>query len=359
MTTRARRSVRTRLTLLYAVPFFAVGAILLLVPTISVDDTEPAGAGSGRPGVGVGVHLVWVVVGLPLVALIALLLGWFVAGRYLRPLHAITATAREISASSLDRRLALPGRDEFGELAATLDELYGRLRASFESQRHFVANASHELRTPLSAERALLQLALDDPDATVETLRETCRELLELNVAQEHLVDALLTLATGEQGVARAEPVDLADVAARVVSAAAGDAGTRRIVLCTDLDGAPARGDRALLASLVTNLVDNALRYNRTGGRVEVGTCLDGAGRARLRVANTGPAVPPDELPRLFRPFQRLDGNRVRRGGHGLGLAIVRAVTDAHGGELAPAARPDGGLTITIAFPAPPRSTAP
>jgi signal transduction histidine kinase len=350
--------VRTRLTLLYAVPFFVVGALLLVVPMISVGDTEPAGAGTGRPGIDVDVHLVSVVLGLPLVALIALLLGWFVAGRYLRPLHAITATAREISATSLDRRLALPGRDEFGELAATLDDLYGRLRASFESQRHFVANASHELRTPLSAERALLQLALDDPDATVDTLRETCRELLELNVGQEHLVDALLTLATGEQGVARPEPVDLADVAARVVSTAAGEAGTRGIALRTDLGAAPTRGDRALLASLVGNLVDNALRYNRAGGRVEVGTCLDAAGRARLRVVNTGPAVPPDELPRLFQPFQRLDGNRVRRGGHGLGLAIVRAVTDAHGAELAPVARPDGGLVITVTFRTDPGATA-
>src|SRR6202035_4406118 len=128
---------------------------------------------------------------------LSLAVGWLISGRFLRPLRTITATARDISASNLDRRVALGRRaDEFAELGETLDSLFGRLEASFESQRRFVANASHELRTPLTAERTLLQVALADPDADAETLRATCQELLVLGEEQEHLIEALLTLAS-------------------------------------------------------------------------------------------------------------------------------------------------------------------
>jgi signal transduction histidine kinase len=353
-----RRTARTRLALLYAGPFFVSGALLLVFPLLSINDTTRVGGGGpAHPTVAPGagrVALTATGAGLAVTAVLALLLGWLVAGRFLRPLRDITATARDISATSLDRRLALPGRaNEFTELADTLDDLFGRLRDSFESQRHFVANASHELRTPLTAERALLQVALADPDASADSLRATCRDLLELSGQQERLIGALLTLATSEQGVEHRLPVDLAQLAADAVRAREDDADRRGIRVDADLAAARVTGDPHLLESLVTNLLDNALRHNVTGGWLRITTAA-GDHRPTLTVGNTGAAIPPDELDRLFQPFQQLDGQRVRHaGGHGLGLAIVAAITRAHHATLHPEARPAGGLHITVTFPAP------
>jgi signal transduction histidine kinase len=347
--TRRRRTLRTRLMLLYAGPFFVAGTVLLTVPLLGVNETSPAN-GEPAPEPGPMVQFPFVTWSLSLVALVLLSigLGWLVAGRFLRPLHAMTANARDISTNNLHRRLGPTGRrDELAELAETLDELFARLEAAFVSQRHFVANASHELRTPLTAERALLQVALADPDPTIDTLRAACRELLTLSVAQERLIEALLTLASGEQGVERREPFDLAAIAdAVLLSRQAED-----VTVETSLEAAPASGDPRLVESLVANLVDNALRYNMPGGRVEVATGAVDAG-VRIVVRNTGPVVPPAELDRLFEPFQQLHGRRIRHGeGHGLGLAIVRAIADAHAAAVVAHARPAGGLGIEVTFP--------
>ncbi|MEU8235910.1 HAMP domain-containing sensor histidine kinase [Actinoplanes sp. NPDC048967] len=353
----ARRRLRTQLTLLYAVPFLASGAILLSIPILQSRESSPVGTGVGPPPVAPvpGPDLARVVTasaaGLAAMGLVALVLGWLIAGRFLRPLREITATARDISASNLHRRLGRTGRnDEFTELAATLDDLFARLEASFTAQRDFVANASHELRTPLTAQRALLQVALADPDVTVESLRAVGRDVLDLGAAQERLIDALLTLATGEQGVEHREPFDLADVAGAVVTGRQDEAQRRDLEVRVQLDTAPATGDRRLVESLVANLVDNALRHNTPGGSVELRTAaVDG--RATLTVRNTGAVIPPAELDRLFQPFQRLGAQRLgHSGGHGLGLAIVRAIATAHGATLVPAAPPEGGLAIEVRF---------
>jgi signal transduction histidine kinase len=215
-----------------------------------------------------------------------------------------------------------------------------------------VANASHELRTPLTAERAVLQVALTDPGATVESLRAACREVLALGAAQERLVDSLLTLARSEQGLARREPIDLAEIAAEVVRSRRPEAEQRAVQIDTALAAAPATGDRRLVESLAANLVDNAVRHNVRGGRVEVATGAAGA-VTRLRVGNTGPVVGPDELGRLFEPFRRRNGERTGHpDGHGLGLAIVRAIATAHRAGLELHARADGGLDIEVSFSA-------
>ncbi|OHV37769.1 two-component sensor histidine kinase [Pseudofrankia sp. EUN1h] len=348
--------------LLYAIPFFVSGTVLLTAALVGTRSSAPVGAvldpGLG-PGPGPGMRpttttyfpfLTW---SLCLVALllVSVGLGWLVTARFLRPLRTITATARDISASNLHRRLGPTGRaDEFAELAATLDDLFGRLEAAFASQRRFVANASHELRTPLTAQRAVLQVALADPDTTVDSLRVACGEVLELGATQERLIEALLTLASGEQGVDRREPFDLADIARQVLSYRPSHRPAD-VAVDSTLDAAPASGDPRLVESLVANLVDNALRYNVAGGRVEVTTSATSSG-ARLSVRNSGPVVQPAQVARLFEPFQQLHGRRIRHGeGHGLGLAIVRAIAEAHGARLAAAARPTGGLDIEATFP--------
>jgi signal transduction histidine kinase len=349
---RSRLSLRMQLTLLYAVPFLVTGAVLLSIPLFGVSRTSPVpGQTGGQPGephdtVIHGPVVTASAIAFGIMVVLSLVLGWLIAGRFLRPLRTITATAREISASNLDRRVGLKGRrDEFRDLAETLDDLFGRLQTSFESQRHFVANASHELRTPLTAERTLLQVALADPGATADSLRIACQEVLTLGAQQERLIDSLLTLASSEQGIEQREVFDLADVARSVVAARHPENG---IHLACALAPAPVAGDPHLVESLLANLVDNALRYNVPGGRVEITTSA-----STVTVRNTGPVVPAGEVERLFQPFQQLGRERLRHAdGYGLGLAIVSAIARAHGATLTPSARAEGGLEITVQFAA-------
>jgi len=373
-----RRTLRLRLALLYAALFAvsagALGAAAVIFkPNFLIHSSFRAAPGStahtgcqahscsvpGDGGLpqflsgGAGSHNIGG--GLLLLAILAVLAlgaGWLLAGRVVRPLLTITSSARHISASNLHQRLQVSGPgDEFTELGETLDDLFARLEASFESQRRFVANASHELRTPLAAERTLLQVALADPGASTETLRSACREALALGEQQETLIGALLTLATSERGLERRERFDLAGIAQKVITDQEAAAGRRGIQIDAVLQPAAATGDPGLAESLVANLVDNAVRHNRPDGRVQVSvTASDG--QAVLAVSNTGEPVPPAEVGRLFQPFQRLGADRVRgAGGHGLGLAIVRAIADAHGALLAATPGPGGGLAVQVTFP--------
>ena len=353
------RTLRLQLALLYAGAFVALGAALLAVSGLLVrsGSTNVTGGSSSQNAL-LGHHLN---VGPALVFLatvaVAVALGWLIAGRFLRPLRTITATARDISASNLSRRLTITGRgDELTELGETLDDLFARLEASFQAQRHFVANASHELRTPLTAERTLLQLALADPDATMQTLRSTCQQVLALGDQQERLIEALLTLASSEQGIDHWAPFDLVNVAAKAIMDRSREADRRGIRIDAALDAAAATGDPDLADSLVENLVDNAIRHNLDGGRVEISTATTD-GQATLAIGNTGAVIPPGEVDRLFQPFQRLGTERVGHvGGNGLGLAIVRAIAGVHGATLTANARPDGGLEIQVRFPSQPRA---
>jgi signal transduction histidine kinase len=291
-------------------------------------------------------------IALGIVAVLAVLAGWLVAGRLLRPIRTITRTARRISSTSLHERLALAGpQDELKELGDTLDGLFARLESSFEAQRHFVANASHELRTPLTAERNLLQVALDDPDTSNAEWRATAEEVLASNDEQAQMIDALLTLASSEGGLSERELVDLAPL---VVEALAGlQSEITRLEIHVDEATAPALldGDFLLVERLVVNLLTNALRHNIVGGDVKVVT---GATEdwAFLSVTNTGPVIPSAEVERLFQPFQRLDPRRgVYKDGHGLGLSIVRAIATAHGGSITADPIPEGGLSVRVSFP--------
>jgi signal transduction histidine kinase len=292
-------------------------------------------------------------IALAVMAVLALGLGWLVAGRVLRPLRAITGTAQRISATSLHERLALAGPDdEFKELADTLDRLFARLEASFTAQRNFVASAAHELRTPLTLDKTLLQVALRNPRSTAERWRATGAELLESGLQQERILEALLTLATSEAGIGQRDPSDLAKVAMACLESAGAEAGRRGLHIETSLGPASMLGDPDLITRLVANLVDNAVRHNVPGGTVEVSTAQRN-GQAVLIVANSGPVIPPGEIGRLMQPFQRLaTARRSDADGHGLGLPIVRAIAAAHGATLTTRARPGGGMHVQVSFPA-------
>ena len=306
---------------------------------------------------------------LGVMVLVSVALGWLLAGRALRPLRAITAATRRISEDSLHRRLAVSGpRDELKDLADTIDGLLGRLEAAFDAQRRFIANASHELRTPLTVGRTMLEMVLGDPEATVESYRSACADVLESEIEQERLIEALLTLARGQRGLDRREPVDLARVGESVLRARRPAAEAKRLTVRVALGPALCSGDPHLIERLVANLVDNAIRHNVAGGWIELTTGIATGTRtntrintrtggraalAALAIRNGGPVIAPAEVERLFLPFQRLDGARTHQDGHGLGLSIVRAIADAHGAGLAVRPEPGGGLGIEISLPAP------
>jgi signal transduction histidine kinase len=292
------------------------------------------------------------VIALGVMSVLSVLLGWIVAGRALRPLRTITATARRISATSLDQRLALRGPDdELKELGDTFDALLSRLQVAFEAQRRFVANASHELRTPLARQRALGQVALADPDATVDSLREAHERILAGGAQQERLIEALLTLARGQTGIEVHENFDLGQLTREVVLTRQPEADHLAIAVHTSMRPAVVAGHHNLAERLVTNLIDNALLHNHPGGRVDVTTAVVD-GHPVLTVANTGPVVPPGAVDRLSQPFQRLGTERTARSkGLGLGLSIVHAIAHAHDGTVLATARPEGGLSVTVTFP--------
>ncbi|MFC0533065.1 sensor histidine kinase [Phytohabitans kaempferiae] len=286
------------------------------------------------------------------VGLVAGAFGWVVAGRALQPLHRITDTARRIAGADgprtgLHERIALDGpRDEVKELADTFDVMLERLDRSFDGQRRFVANASHELRTPLALNRALVELAVTRPGAATET-RQLGESLLTVNERHERLIDGLLTLADAENEVAERSPVDLCEVAGHVLDLAKAP----DLEVVRQLAPAPTRGDPILLERLVQNLVENAVRHNAPGGWLAV-TTHTANGWAVLTVSNTGPVVPAYEIEALFQPFRRRGRERIDGGrGFGLGLSIVRAVAQAHGGRVTALPREGGGLVVQVTLP--------
>ncbi len=299
-------------------------------------------------------------IALAIVAVLALMAGWVVAGRMLRPIRTITRTARRISSTSLHERLALDGpQDELKELGDTLDDLFGRLDAAFEAQRQFVANASHELRAPLTRQRALIQVALGDPDANFASLRTAHERVLASELQLEQMIDALLTLTRGQAGLQRREHLDLATLASKALLAREPETAGRDLDVRAKLAPAPTTGDPRLLERLIANLLDNSIRHNTPGGNVEITTGARDQ-HAFLAVANSGPTIPPEEVPRLLQPFQRLHGTRTNHAsGNGLGLAIVDAIAAAHRATLSTQPRPDGGLTVEVTFPFKPPSMRP
>jgi signal transduction histidine kinase len=222
--------------------------------------------------------------------------------------------------------------------------MLGRLDAAFASQRHFVANASHELRTPLAIMRTEVDVALADPDASRDELRAMGDAVRETIDRCERLIESLLMLARSEAAARRAEPVDIAGLAADCITDLHARAEDAHVEVHTDLSPAWTLGDMSLLERMIANLIDNGIRHNEPGGFLSVSTQARD-GRVELRVVNGGARIEPADAETLTEPFRRLDRSF---GGFGLGLSIVRSVVDAHGGTLELVAPDTGGLDIRI-----------
>lgn len=291
-----------------------------------------------------------------LVGCVALVLGYLVADRALRPLDRVTETAQRLSESNLHERIALDGpQDEVKRLADTFDAMLDRLHRVFDTQRRFIANASHELRTPLAINRTILEVALEEPVAS-EDLKALARALLGTNTRYERLIEGLLLLAQSERELTTRRPVDLRHVIHTVLDQVNLQPRKRQVVVHQDLRPAVVQGDPLFLERCVFNLLENAIKYNVRDGAVWVRLREDMDG-ALLTVTNTGPQVPPYGVDDLFEPFRREQGERVRSAGPiaagsaGLGLSIVRAIVAAHGGTVTARARAEGGLVVTVRLP--------
>jgi len=349
-------SVRLKLTLSYAAFLMLAGALLLAAVGLFLLRYVPDGVIVG-PGPTVPNRSDLLDAFAPrAAAVLAFLLvfglvgGWLLAGRMLAPLARITEATRLAGNGSLSHRIRLDGRnDEFRELADAFDTMLGRLEAHDAERQRFAANASHELRTPLAITQTLLEVARNDPTRDSGELVE---RLHFVNTRAIDLTEALLLLSRADQGSFTRESVDLSLVAEEATETLLPLAERRGLVLETTGDPAPTTGSRALLQQLTTNLVHNAVVHNlAAGGRVWVSTRAE-AGSAVLTVENTGEQLTRQLVSTLVEPFQRGTG-RVQDGhaGVGLGLAIVRSITQAHDGTLDLAPRAGGGLDVTVRLP--------
>ena len=353
-----RRSARFRLTALYCCVFFPSGVALVFITYVLIVVAQSPNFGTTRVNIDhrsldAGDFLVASCILLVALVGASVLIGWLVAGRVLRPLRVMTAATRRISERNLHERLALAGPDdELKNLGDTIDSLLARLESAFDSQRRFIASASHELRTPLMLSQTLLQVALADPDITVDSLRAACQEVIDADKYQARLIDALLILARSQRGLDRREPVDLTAAVNDALDAQEAAAAARGLRVDATLDKARVPGDARLVSRLAANLVDNAIRYNITGGLVAVKLAAS-ANRAVLTVTNTGAVVPPLQASRLLEPFQRAAPDRTASpDGLGLGLSIVADIARAHEAGLEVRPQPEGGLAVTVSFPA-------
>lgn len=401
---RGRRPVRLRLALVYSGLFLLAGTVLLAVTYALVANSLSTGANAGTAKTGPSLaasaepklfarcksgrasteelaeckaaeeqaftsgakagaadaraqtlnHLLaYSVATLALLALLSAVLGWIVAGRALRPVHAITAAARRASEENLGERIALAGpADELKELADTFDAMLARLEAAFASQRRFVANASHELRTPLTVMRTAIDVTLAKPTRTPDQLEAMAIEVRHAVERAEAMIEALLTLARSDRGQGPRSLLDVAVFAEDALDAQAQAIAANSLRVTAELEPGAAVGDPVLVERLVANLIDNAVRHNVPAGWIKLSTG-ERDGMAFISVANSGPVIGESQVPSLFDPFHRLAPHPGPDGpdGTGLGLSIVASVVAAHNGQLIARPSPGGGLAMDVLLP--------
>ena len=293
-------------------------------------------------------------IGAPLMLLLAGLGGYLLATHSMAPIGWMAEQAHKISGSSLDRRLEIgDAAEELQLLAASFNELLGRLDQSFEAMRRFVADASHELRTPLSVIRGEADLALSHDRSSAE-YREALAVVLDESRRLSRLVDDLLNLARADAGRVRLQEEDFYfnELVAECCRSLAPLAAARdiRVECPCDID-IPFRGDEQLLRRLVLNLVDNAIRYTPAGGLVTAAVEAKSHG-VRLQVSDNGPGIPPEAAPHIFERFYRVSRARSRdEGGFGLGLSIVKWIAETHRGAVELDSGPEIGTTFTVTLP--------
>jgi heavy metal sensor kinase len=295
---------------------------------------------------------------VPAVLALAAVAAYLLAGRALAPMARVTEATRRITAERLSDRLPVPNPgDELGRLAATVNDMLGRLERAFAEMRRFTADASHELRTPLAVLRAEVEVAQGKPLSPAEVC-ELLASVLEECDRLTRLTDQLLTLARQDAGTAprRREPVDVTGLAAAVVEdlrpLAEAKGQTLRLEIDPARDGQVVAGDPGQLRQALVNLIDNALKYTPEGGSVEVRLTAAGAGGMAVTVADTGEGIPPEHLPRVFDRFYRVDKARSREMGRtGLGLAIVKGIVEGHGGRVELTSEVGRGTVCTVTLP--------
>lgn len=280
----------------------------------------------------------YLTIGLVVLFLLSLVVGWVIAGRALRPVSAITAAAQEIQASDLSRRIAYQGPDdELGRLAATFDEMLERLDQAFHAQRRFLADTSHDLRTPLAVIRSNVDVLAGDPDATTEEWQEVAGIVQRNTERMSSMIEDLLATARLEARASARVQIDLADLVEEAAAefAPRGSEGEVKVeanALPAEIEGVPQSLRRA-----IANLVDNALAASPSASRVVLASGVSDRW-AWVAVADEGPGIDPQIVER---------GPR-----NGLGLTIVRQVAEGHGGRLAAHRGKDGGTTIVMWLPA-------
>jgi signal transduction histidine kinase len=287
------------------------------------------------------------IVGLLVVLAVAVVMG--LTRWALNPIRAFTATVGRLGPQNLGERVPMTReQDETDTLAAELNRMMDRLAAGYDGQRSFAANASHELRTPLAVQRTLIEVGMSAP-LTTDQMELLTRQLLETNERNERLIEGLLVLSESERGLVGTTPQQLDEITQMVVDRHLDLAEQATVKLHVDLAPRAVMGEGVLLERLVTNLVQNAINYNRPGGCVAVRV----GDAPALQVTNTGPAVAAEEIPTLFEPFRRHSATRIdHSGGAGLGLTIVRSIAQAHGGSVTAAAGTEGGLEVGVVLPA-------
>ncbi len=280
--------------------------------------------------------------------------GWLVSARILRPVAAISATASAISATNLSDRIDAEAVDrELAELARVLNAMFDRLEAAFERQARFTADASHELRTPLAIIRSNADLALARP-RSAEEYRDTVETCQRASNRMTALVEGLLTLARADAGKLdpQRQHVALGPLVEECVHQLRPLAQGKNVTLQADLAPVEVTGDPVRLAQVVTNLLGNAVQYNRPGGAVHIRLEAGEAG-AVLSVRDTGVGIPEEDRPHIFERFYRVDKARARTsGGNGLGLAICKSIVEAHGGTIGFETRAGEGTTFWVRLPA-------
>jgi heavy metal sensor kinase len=279
--------------------------------------------------------------------------GWLLSQRAVRPIHAITAAAQEISASNLSRRIDLAGtQSELGTLALVLNDTFARLETAFQQQVRFTADASHELRTPLAVMHTNVQLALSR-ERTVAEYQKMFQTCLRASERMKNLVDSLLLLARADAGrlTLNCCEFDLRDIVKDSLDMVAPLAAAKNVTVQSDIPSTGLTADPSRLAQVVTNLLTNAIRYNREGGRVEITLAARGDEIA-LVIADTGVGIDAAQQKCLFERFYRVDMARSREdGGSGLGLSICKTIVESHGGSISFTSEIDKGSTFFVRLP--------